>query len=71
MDTKKVKNHLSITGILAAITYILSSYVSGSFDPGAMSSDDRGLTLIVFLVFTIIINLFYYDSYTQGKKFFD
>lgn len=71
MDSKKIKNHLSITGILAVITYILSSYVSGSFDPGVMSSDDRGLTLIVFLVFTIIINLFYYDSYTQGKKFFD
>jgi amino acid transporter len=71
MDPLKIKNHLKITGILAAITYIISSYIFGSLNPLACSSDDRSLVVIIFILFSIIVNLFYYDSYTTGKKFFD
>ncbi len=71
MDQLKIKNHLKITGILAAITYIISSYIFGTLDPLAGSSDDRTLIVIIFILFSAIINLFYYDSYTTGKKFFD
>lgn len=71
MDITKLKNHLKLTGVLLAIAYIISSYVFGTFNHSEVAEDDRSLVMIIFILFAIIINLFYYDSYTKGKKFFD
>lgn len=71
MDIPKLKNHLKLTGILAVIAFIISSYVFGTFNHSEVAEDDRSLAMIIFILFAIIINLFYYDSYTKGKKFFD
>ena len=71
MDIEKIKNHLKLTGILAIISFIISSYVFGTFNHSEVSGDDRSFAMIIFMLFAIIINIFYYDSYTKGKKFFD
>ena len=67
MDPKKVKDHLKITGIIAAIVFIGFSYIIGSLNHGAAASDDRAFAVIVFSIFAIIGNYMYYESYTEKE----
>lgn len=68
MDQQKVKDHLKITGIIAAIVFIGFSYIVGSFNHSVATEDDRGMALIIFALAAIIVNMMYYESYTEKKK---
>ena len=71
MDKEKVKNHLKITGIIAAIVFIGFSYIIGTIDHGKANSDDRAMALIIFSLFAIVVNYMYYESYTKTDELND
>lgn len=67
MDTQKVKDHLKITGIVAAIVFFGFSYIVGSLDHSTTTPDDRGMAVIIFVLASICLNYMYYESYTKTK----
>jgi preprotein translocase subunit SecG len=68
MDQEKIKNHLKITGIIAAIVFIGSSYIFGTLDHGKANESDRAMAVIIFSVAAILLNMMYYESYTKNNK---
>jgi archaellum biogenesis protein FlaJ (TadC family) len=67
MDKNKIKDHLTITGIIAAVVFVGFSYLIGSFNHFSATGSDRGMALIIFSVSAILINGVYYESYTEKK----
>jgi len=65
MEKERISNHIKISVVCLVVSYLLSSYAFGSFNPNDGSYDDRITTVIVTVVGTLVANFLYYESYTE------
>lgn len=65
MEKERISNHIKISVACIILSYLLSSYAFGSFNPNDGSYDDRITTVIVTIVGTLVANFGYHESYTK------
>lgn len=68
MEKERISNHIKISIVCLIVSYFLSSYAFGSFNPNDGSYDDRITTVIVTVVGTLVANFLYHESYTEKNS---
>lgn len=68
MEKERISNHIKISIVCLIVSYFLSSYAFGSFNPNDGSYDDRITTVIVTIVGTLVANFLYHESYTKTEN---
>lgn len=68
MEKERITNHIKISVVCLVVSYLLSSYAFGSFDPNAGKYDDRLMAVIVTVIGTIVANFLYHESYSKEEN---
>jgi hypothetical protein len=68
MEKERISNHIKISVVCLLVSYLLSSYAFGSFNPNDGTYDDRVMTVIISVIGTIIANFLYHESYTKEEN---